>query len=145
MRTIPEGEAKKKRRSHAPAGPTGARRVIDELSRRGFDARLANRRANKYDILVGLHGSPTKPVNVRTVHVPPWYVRSSHFAGAVANQVTVFVLLGHEKDRNRARFFVTRNSNLRTALRQPPDWRDFALIDLESVEQYEDNWDLLKP
>ena len=29
-------------------------------------------------------------------------------------------------------------------LRQPPDWRDFEFIDVEAVEQYEDNWDLLK-
>ena len=29
-------------------------------------------------------------------------------------------------------------------LRQPPDWRKFGLIDIEAVEQYEDNWDLLK-
>ncbi len=42
-----------------------------------------------------------------------------------------------------ARFFVT-NSDLETELRQPPTWRDFGLIELEAVEQYEDNWDLLK-
>ncbi len=29
-------------------------------------------------------------------------------------------------------------------LRQPPDWRKFGFIDVEAVERYEDNWDLLK-
>ena len=28
--------------------------------------------------------------------------------------------------------------------RQPPDWRKFGFIDVEAVEQYENNWDLLK-
>ncbi len=31
-----------------------------------------------------------------------------------------------------------------TELRQPPNWRDFGLIDVEVVEEYEDNWILLK-
>ncbi len=31
-----------------------------------------------------------------------------------------------------------------TELRQPPNWRDFGLIDVEAVESYEDNWHLLK-
>ena len=137
-----EGKAKKKRRSRIPSGPTGARLVVDELLSRGFDARLADRTTKKYDVLVGLYGSPPKPVHVRTVHMGPWYVRSSHFAGAGANQVTVYVLLGFEKNPNCARFFVTKNSDMETELRQPPNWRDFGVIDVEAVEQYEDNWDL---
>ena len=40
MRAIAEGKAKKKRRSRIPAGQAGARLVMDELLRRGFDARL---------------------------------------------------------------------------------------------------------
>ncbi len=42
------------------------------------------------------------------------------------------------------RFFVTKNSDMETNFRQPPDWRKFGFIDVEAVEQYEDNWDLLK-
>ena len=67
----------------------------------------------------------------------PWYVRGSHFAGAGGNRVTVYVLLG-------ICFFVSKNSDLETALRQPPNWGHFGFIDVEAVEQYEDNWDLLK-
>ena len=143
MSAIPEGRAKKKRRSRIPAGPAGARLVMDELLRRGFDARLADGATKKYDVLVG-PGSPPKPVRVRAVHVGPWYVRNSQFVGAAANQVTVYVLFGFEKKPNCARFFVTRNCDLEANLRQPPNWQEFGLIDIEAVEKYEDNWDLLK-
>ena len=116
---------------------------MDELLRRGFDAQLADRSTRKYDVLVG-PGSPPKPIHVRAVHVGPWYVRNSHFVGAGANQVTVYVLLGFERNPDCARFFVTRNSDLEANLRQPPNWQEFGLIDIETVKQYEDNWVLLK-
>ena len=99
MSATPEVSAKKKRRSRIPAGPAGARLVMDELVKRGFDAQLADRATRKYDVLVG-SGSPPKPVHVRAVHVGPWYVRNSHFVGAGANQVTVYVLLGLERNPN---------------------------------------------
>ncbi len=144
MSATVEDKAKRKRRSRIPAGPAGARLVRDELLRRGFDAQLAARYTKKYDVLVGLYGSPPKPVHVRTVHVGPWYVRSSHFVGAFAHQVTIYVLIDVEKNPNCARFFVTKNSDMETEFRQPPNWRKFGLIDIAAVEQYEDNWDLLK-
>ncbi len=99
MTVIGEGKAKKKCKSRLPAGPVAARLLMDELVRRGYDAQLAERTTKKYDVLVGLYGSPPRPVHVRTVYVRPWYVRSSHFAGAAAYQVTVYVLLGLEKIR----------------------------------------------
>jgi hypothetical protein len=134
----------RKRRSRIPAGMAGARLVMDELLRRGLDVRLADTYIRKYEVLIESYGCPPKPVHVRIVHASPWYVRSSHFVGAVAKQVTVYVLLGLENNPNCARFFVTRNSSMETELRQPPDWLDFAFIDVESVEIYEDNWDLLE-
>ena len=144
MSAVAEGGANRKRKSRIPAGPAGARLVKDELFRRGFDAQLANRYTRKYDVLVGRSGSPPKPVHVRTVHVGPWYVRGSQFAGAGANQVTVYVLLGLGNNPNCARFFVTKNSDVESELRQPPNWRKFGFIDVAAVEQYEDNWDLLR-
>jgi hypothetical protein len=126
-----------------PAGRVGARLVVEELLRRGFNARLVDRSTKKHGILVERYGSPPMPVQVRAVHVSPWYVRSLHFAGADANQVTVYVLIGLAKNPNCPRFFVTRNSDMETARRQPPHWGDFGFIDVEAVEQYEDNWDLL--
>jgi len=144
LSAILEGKAKKKRRSRLPAGPAGARLAWDELLRRGFSARLADRTTKEYDILVDLHGSPPKPVHVRTVHVGPWYVRSSQFAGAAANQVTVYVLLGIDRKPNSARFFVTRNGDIETSFRQRQNWGEFGFIDVEALEQYENNWDTLK-
>ena len=49
-------------------------------------------------------------------------------------EVTVYVLLGFEKDPNCARFFVTRNSDMETRFRQPPDWGKFGFIDVEAVK-----------
>ena len=144
MSAIAEGKVKTKRRSRLPAGPAGAQLVKDELLRRGFDAQLALGCTKKYDVLVGRYGSPPKPVHVRTVHVGPWYVRSSHFVRAGANQVTVYVLIGLEKNPGRARFFVTKNSDMRAALRRPPNLGYFGFIDIDAVEQYEDNWGILK-
>lgn len=143
MSAIAEGEGKRRRKSRLPSGPLGARLVRDELLKRGFDARLADHYTKKYDILVGRHGSPPMPVHVRTVHVGSWYIRNSHFVGARANQVTVFVLIGVERNSARARFFVTRNGDMESELRQPVDRRDFGLINIGAVQQYEDNWDLL--
>jgi hypothetical protein len=57
--------------------------------------------------------------------------------------VTVYVLLGAEA-ATPARFFVVRNSDLAPHVRQPPTWKAFGFIDVESVEKYEDNWDVLK-
>ena len=144
MSAIAEDRGKKTRRSRLVAGQVGVRLVMDELSRRGFDAQLVSGYARQNDVLVGRNGAPPTPVHVRAVNVGPWYVRSSHFAGAVADQVTVYVLLGVKNERDCARFFVTRNSNVESGLRQPPDWRDFALIDVDVVEPFENNWDLLK-
>jgi hypothetical protein len=144
MSAIAEDKAKKRRRSRLVTGQVGVRLVMDELLSRGFDAQLVSCYAQKNDVLVGLYGSPPKPVHVRAVNVGPWYVRRSHFAGDAADQVTVYVLLGLGNNANSARFFVTRNSNLESGLRQPPNWRDFGFIDVEAVAPFEDNWDLLK-
>ena len=76
------------------------------------------------------------------MHSAPWYVRWDLFAKR-ADQVTVYVLLGAEAV-TAARFFVVKNSDLATHLRQPPTWKAFGFIDVQSVEKYEDNWDLLK-
>ncbi len=86
--------------------------------------------------------SPPKPIQVKTVHSTPWYVRCASFARR-ANQVTVYVLLGAERMKP-ARFFVAKNGDLASQVRQPPTSKAFGLIDVESVAKYEDNWDILK-
>jgi hypothetical protein len=56
MSAVAEGNVKKKRRLRIPVGAAGARLVVDELLRRGFDAQLADCYTKKYDVLVGLCG-----------------------------------------------------------------------------------------
>ena len=96
----------------------------------------------EYDLLVRAGDSPPKPVQVRTVHSTPWYVRCASFVEA-SDQVTVYVLLGAERMQS-ARFFVARNGDLASQFRQPPTWKAFGFIDVKSVEKYEDNWDILR-
>jgi hypothetical protein len=67
-----------------------------------------------------------------------------HIGRRIHSRLDVPLLLGLENNPNCTRFFVTRNSSMETKLRQPPDWLDFAFIDIEAVEKCEDNWDLLK-
>jgi hypothetical protein len=47
-------------------------------------------------MLVRAGDSPPMPIRVKTAHVTPWYVRRANFVGRLANQVTVFVLIGLE-------------------------------------------------
>jgi hypothetical protein len=109
---------RRKRRSHVPASSVGEHLVI------------------------GADGSALKPIQVRTVHSAPWYVRRTSFAKR-ADQVTVYVLLGAET-AGPARFFVVKNSDLASEFRQPPTWKAFGFIDAKSVEKYEGNWEILK-
>jgi hypothetical protein len=69
-------------------------------------------------------------------------VRRDLFARC-ADQVTVYVLLGAETEMP-VRFFVVKNSDLAAQFRQPPTWKAFGFIDVESVEKYEDNWGILR-
>jgi hypothetical protein len=114
---------------------------MTELLRRGFDAELAGASYEKHDMIVRVCGSRLKPIRIKTVHSAPWYVRRDLFAKR-ADQVTVYVLLGAETG-TPARFFVVKNSDLAAQFRQPPTWKAFGFIDVESVEKYEDNWNIL--
>ena len=116
--------------------------MMTELLRRGFEAEFAGASYEKHDMLVRVGGSRPKPVRIKTVHSAPWYVRRDLFAKR-ADQVTVYVLLGAET-ATPARFFVVKNSDLAAQFRQPPTWKVFGFIDVESVEKYENNWDVLK-
>ena len=136
-------EKKRRRRKYrASAELTGKHLVMAELLRRGFEAELASSSYEKHDMLVWVRGSPPKPIQIKTVHSPPWYVRRANFAKR-SDQVTVYVLLGAEA-ATPARFFVVKNGALAAQFRQPPTWKVFGFIDAKSVEKYEDNWDILK-
>lgn len=133
------GKSRKKRKSRVPAGED---LVMDELSRRGFEAQLSDRK--EHVLLVQAGDSAPKPVQVKTAHSTPWYVRRASFAGSAVDQVTVYVLLGLERGMRSTRFFVVRNSDLAAQFRQPPTSNPIAFIDAKSVEKYEDNWGILR-
>ena len=92
-------------------------------------------------MLVWVGASSPKHIQIKTVRSPPWCVRRASFAKR-AGQVTVYVLLGAEA-RTPPRFFVVKNSDLAAQFRQPPTWKVFGFIGVESVVKYEDNWDIL--
>ena len=139
MSETPGGVYRRKRKSRVPAGED---RVIGELLRRGFEVQLSDRK--EHLLLVQAGDSAPKPVQVKTVHSTPWYVRRASFAGSAADQVTAYVLLELERGIRSPRFFVVKNSDLAAQFRQPPTWKVFGFIGVESVEKYEDNWDILK-
>jgi hypothetical protein len=66
----------KRRKSGIPTGNAGEYFVMGELLRRGYDAQLADRNTNGYDLMVGTSGaSSLRKVQVKSVRTPPWYVR----------------------------------------------------------------------
>jgi hypothetical protein len=135
-----ESEGGKNRRKRKSRGPVGEHLVMGELLRRGFDAQLSNH--EEHVVLVRAGDSPPKAVQLRTVYSTPWYVRCASFSKR-ADQVAVYVLLRAER-MGPARFFVAKNGDLVSQVRQPPTWRAFGLIDAMSIEQYEDDWDILR-
>jgi hypothetical protein len=133
------GKNRRKRKSRVPAGED---LVMGELLRRGFEAQLSDRREHVLLVQAG-HGVP-KPIQVKTVHSTPWYVRRASFDGSAADKVTVYVLLGLERGMRSTRFFVARNSDLATQFRQPSTSNPIGFIDAKAVEKYEDNWEILR-
>ena len=135
---------KKKRKSGIPTGNAGEYFVMGELLRRGFDAQLADRNTKDYDILVGL---PTDKVlrklQVKTVRSAPWYVRSTSYSDELADQLTIFVLLGDEKAKKQVRYFITKNSKIAEQVHRPQNWKNHGFISLIAIVEFEDRWELL--
>lgn len=140
----PEAAAPKKRRSGIPTGNAGEYFVMGELLRRGFDAQLADRNTQGYDILVGKSDKPTlHKVQVKTVRGAPWYVKAADFAGAAADGVTIYVLLGDLRAKKPVRFFLAFNRDLATDVHAPSGWSANAFMPLKAVEPHEGRWEVL--
>lgn len=93
----------KKRKSGTPTGNAGEYFVMGELLRRGFDAQLADRNTQGYDLLVGRSKEPTlRKVQVKTVRAQPWYVSTADFDGELLDRVTM----------KPVRFFIAKNWDL---------------------------------
>jgi hypothetical protein len=102
-------------------------------------------------MLVRAGDSPPMRVQVKSANVTPWYVRRPSLVGRLANQATVLVLLGPDRNPRSARFFVVRNVDLSAHFRQTANWesarnskrRAYGYLDCSSLEKYEDNWVIL--
>jgi hypothetical protein len=149
MGELANGRNRTKRNSRVPTGFAAQHLVFGELKKRGFDVQPGPREL----MLVRASVSPPTPVRVKTAHVTPWYVRRASFVGGLANQVTVFVLIGLEGNSKSARFFVVKNADLIAHFRQTAkpesarksyNRRSYGYIDYKSVEKYEDNWKILE-
>src|SRR6266481_9137305 len=107
-----EFKSKKKRKSGIPTGNAGEYLVMGELLRRGYDAQLADRNTQGYDLLVGRSGDKElRKVQVKTVRRQPWFIRVSDFI-RFRDQPTVYVLLGDESSDAPVRFFIAMNREL---------------------------------
>jgi hypothetical protein len=137
---------KKKRRSGIPTGNAGEYFVMGELLRRGYDAQLADRNTKGYDLLVGRvgDGRDMRRVQVKSVRAGPWYVRVSDFT-ELADQVTIYVIIGKEDCRTPVRYFISRNGDVAKNVTIPKSekFTKSGFINLSAVREFEDQWGLL--
>jgi len=115
---------------------------MGELLRRGFDAQLADRNTKGSDILAGPELGEMKRVQVKTVRTQPWFVRRESFEEALADQITVYVLLADGS--KPVRFFIARNRDLAEHVHYPPGWKAQGFMRIKAVEQYENRWTLIR-
>jgi hypothetical protein len=134
----------KKRKSGIPTGNAGEYFVMGELLRRGFDAQLADRNTKDYDILAGLPADKVlKKIQVKSVRSAPWYVKIASYSDALADQLTIFVLLGDETAKKQVRYFITRNSEVACHVHHPKDWKHNGFMSLNAIKDHEDRWKIL--
>lgn len=133
----------KKRKSGIPTGNAGEYFVMGELLRRGFDAQLADRNTQGYDVLVGTATDLSlQKVQIKTVRSQPWYVTLSHFEDEFLRRITIYVLLGPLNGNKLVRFFIARNSDLASHIHRPPGWPRNGFMPLKAVEPHTDRWNL---
>lgn len=118
---------------------------MGELLRRGYDAQLADRNTQGYDILVGTPEERVlHKVQIKSVRSVPWFVKASDFEGDLLNQVTIYVLIGSDKAARPVRYFLAYNRELIDGVHRPAGWTGSAFMPLRTVLKYEDRWDLLR-
>jgi hypothetical protein len=136
----------KSRKSGIPTGNAGEYFVMGELLKRGFDAQLADRNTQGYDMLVGrAEAASLRKVQVKTSRSPSsWYVKLASFEGKNLNFVTVYVLLGRVDSTKPVRYFIAKNRDLAKFVHRPSKkWKRNAFMPMKAVEQYENRWDAL--
>ena len=133
----------KRRRSGIPSGNAGEYFVMGELPRRGYDAQLADRNTQGYDVLVGRAQDPQlRKVQVKTVRTPPWYVKQGDFKLGHAIPVTIYVLLGPQEATTPIRYFIAPNAAVAPALSIPANgnWPVNGFMPLKALLPYENAW-----
>jgi hypothetical protein len=134
----------KKRKSGIPTGNAGEYFAMGELLRQEFDAQLADRNTQGYDVLVGRSkDAALRKVQIKTVRAQPWYVNTTDFEGELLDRATVYVLLGKDSQKP-VRFFIAKNRDLAADVHQPPGWKAHAFMPMKAVEQFENRWDILE-
>lgn len=121
---------------------------MGELLRRGYDAQLADRNTQGYDLLVGRPGptTPMRKVQVKSARSAPWYVTMRSFEGNAGRQVTVYVLVGAETAVNPVRYFIARNRDVAKDVYKPPRWTNYATLAMRALADYEvkeSGWDAI--
>ncbi|MGB6874549.1 MAG: hypothetical protein WBD87_00810, partial [Candidatus Acidiferrales bacterium] len=135
---------RKKRKSGIPSGNAGEYFVMGELLRRGFDAQLADRNTQGYDLLVGRSGDKTlRKVQVKTVRAQPWYINLASFNPKHGDQATVYVLLGDLGAKKPVRYFVAKNRVLAKHVYRPKKWKQHGFMPMAAVESHENKWETL--
>lgn len=134
----------RKRKSGIPTGNAGEYFVMGELLKRGYDAQLADRNTKGYDVLVGRESDKElRKVQIKTVRVQPWFVRSADFTIDAIVQTTIYVLLGATDSKKPVRYFIAKNIDLAQHVHKPVGWRSSAFMPLRALLQFEDNWPAL--
>jgi hypothetical protein len=66
-------------------------------------------------------------------------------AKAMEDEITIYVLLGAEKevDVEPARFFIVENGDVAQDIHCPPGCTTNGFLPLKAVEKYENNWDAI--
>ena len=130
------------RKSGIPAGNAGEYFVMGELLRQGFDAQLAGRGTEGYDLLAGRGEEPSlRKIQVKTVRrAQSWWVKTANFKGNRLDQITVYVLLGPQDGNKPVRFFIAKNRDLKEHVHRPWHWKKNAFMPMKAVKRYENRW-----
>lgn len=135
---------KRKKKAGTRTGNAGEYFVMGELLRQGFDAQLADRNTQGYDLLVGrIEDEFLRKVQVKTAKSGSWYVKLADFEGKALERITVYVHIGRPGGKKPIRYFIASNRQLAPFVKRQEGWRSNAFMPFKAVEGYEGKWDIL--
>ncbi|WP_428685358.1 hypothetical protein [Reyranella sp.] len=138
-------EPKKEKKPGIPTGNAGEYFVMGELLRRGFDAQLADRNTQHYDILVGQRGSRNfKPIQVKSVMASPWLLSRASISGVNGDILTIYVLVGDQRAHKPIRYFMAKGGQVAAYAKGPESWKNHTSLNLKALEPFENQWDTVR-